>query len=76
MDATYTTTLTYPIKEETIIASYVPRCVICEVADIRCVTMPIGTDNAGDYVCPKHMHLLVDPLIDAVKATKKRAGKK
>lgn len=63
METTYT--VTYPIKEEVIAASFIPECARCMNKTILCITMPYGTDWAGHFVCPDCLHELVDPAITA-----------
>lgn len=58
-----TYTATYPIREETIVASFVPECIRCGHKTILCITMPIGTDWAGYFVCPDCLHKYMDPAI-------------
>jgi hypothetical protein len=71
MNATYTAT--YPIKQETITASFVPECIRCQHKTVLCIYMPYGTDWAGNFICPDCLHELVDPAItQAVEARKKK----
>ena len=60
-------TAVYPIKEETITASFVPECIRCEHKTILCIIMPYGTDWAGHYVCPDCLHEHMDPAITAAR---------